>query len=61
MARKSKIEHWKKPKRFKVRQKNRCNRCWRPRAYIRFVGLCRICFREMALLGQLPGIRKASL
>lgn len=61
MARKSKIEHWKKPKRFKVRHKNRCYRCGRPRAYIRFVGLCRICFREMALLGQLPGIRKASL
>ncbi len=60
LAKVSKIARWKKPQRYKVRYKNRCNRCGRPRAYIRFVGLCRICFREMALLGLLPGVRKAS-
>ncbi|NQU96109.1 MAG: type Z 30S ribosomal protein S14 [Chloroflexi bacterium] len=61
MAKKCKIEKWKRTQRFKVREHNRCNRCGRPRAYIRFFGVCRICFREMALRGELPGIRKASL
>ena len=60
MAKASMIARWKKPQKFKTREYNRCNRCGRPRAYIRHVGLCRICFREMALLGMLPGIRKAS-
>ncbi len=44
-----------------VRRRNRCFATGRPRAYIRFFGLCRIVFREQALLGNLPGIRKASL
>jgi ribosomal protein S14 len=39
---------------------NRCNRCGRPRAFIRKFGICRICFREMALNGEIPGVRKAS-
>ena len=60
MAKKSKIAKWKREPTFKVRRMNRCNRCGRPRAYMRFTGLCRICFRQMALAGQLPGIRKAS-
>jgi len=60
LAKESKIARWKKPQRYKVRQHNRCNKCGRPRAYIRQFGLCRICFREMALVGLLPGIRKAS-
>lgn len=60
MAKTSKIVNAKKPKKFKVRVNNRCQRCGRPRAYIRHFGLCRICFRELALIGQLPGIRKAS-
>lgn len=60
MAKVSKIARWKRPQRFKVRQTNRCHRCGRPRAYIRQFGLCRICFREMALQGLLPGVRKAS-
>jgi small subunit ribosomal protein S14 len=51
---------WKKPKKYPVSAYNRCNRCGRPRAYIRHFGLCRICFREMALMGLLPGVRKAS-
>ncbi|MEE2884799.1 MAG: type Z 30S ribosomal protein S14 [Chloroflexota bacterium] len=60
MAKSSKIARWKKPQKFGVRQINRCHKCGRPRAYIRHFGLCRICFREMALEGILPGVRKAS-
>jgi small subunit ribosomal protein S14 len=48
-----------KPK-FKVRKHNRCNRCGRPRAFLRDFGMCRICFRELALRGQIPGVVKAS-
>jgi small subunit ribosomal protein S14 len=48
-----------KPK-FKVRGYTRCNRCGRPRAVYRTFGLCRICFREMAHAGELPGITKSS-
>lgn len=40
--------------------RNRCKICGRPRGYIRRFGLCRICFREIALKGQIPGVRKAS-
>lgn len=40
--------------------RNRCVQCGRPRGYIRRFGLCRICFREMALLGKIPGVVKAS-
>lgn len=43
-----------------VRAKNRCFRCGRSRAYIREFGLCRICFRELANKGMIPGIKKAS-
>ena len=45
---------------FAVRQKNRCRLCGRSRAYMRKFGLCRICFRELALKGQIPGVVKAS-
>jgi len=48
-----------KPK-FKVRGYTRCNRCGRPRAVYRVFGLCRICFRQMAHRGELPGITKSS-
>jgi len=40
--------------------RNRCQRCGRPRGFIRRFGLCRICFRELALEGKIPGITKAS-
>jgi small subunit ribosomal protein S14 len=60
MARKALIERNKKKPKFGVRVNNRCNRCGRPRAYIRKFGICRICFREMALRGEIPGVRKAS-
>ena len=45
---------------FKVRGYTRCSRCGRPRAVYRAFGLCRICFREMAHAGELPGITKSS-
>ncbi len=40
--------------------RNRCQICGRPRGYIRRFGVCRICFRELALKGQIPGVTKAS-
>jgi small subunit ribosomal protein S14 len=48
-----------KPK-FAVRKKNRCARCGRPRAYMRRFKLCRICFRQLSLAGEIPGVTKAS-
>jgi small subunit ribosomal protein S14 len=45
---------------FKVRAYTRCVRCGRPRAVYRRFGLCRLCFREMAHNGEIPGITKAS-
>jgi small subunit ribosomal protein S14 len=49
----------KKPK-FAVRRVHRCERCGRPRAYLRKFRLCRICFRSLALEGMLPGVTKSS-
>lgn len=60
MAKKSWIAKNKKKPKFPVRQVNRCNRCGRARAFLRQFGLCRICFRELALRGEIPGVRKAS-
>ena len=60
MAKKSLIAKANRPPKFKVRSYNRCRRCGRPRAYIRKFGLCRICFRELALRGDIPGVAKAS-
>ncbi|MEE8549953.1 MAG: type Z 30S ribosomal protein S14 [Gemmatimonadota bacterium] len=60
MARKALVEKAKRPKKFRVREYSRCRRCGRARAYIRKFGLCRICFRNMALNGEIPGVRKAS-
>jgi len=60
MAKKSKIAAQKRGAKFKVQEYTRCQRCGRPRAvYARFK-LCRICFREMAHAGELPGVTKAS-
>ena len=60
MAKKCLIEKQQRKPKFKVRAYNRCRRCGRPRAYLRRFGLCRICFREMALAGEIPGVVKAS-
>jgi small subunit ribosomal protein S14 len=48
-----------KPK-FAVRHRNRCKRCGRPRAYLRKFALCRLCFRELALRGEVTGVIKSS-
>jgi len=48
-----------KPK-FSTRAYNRCQICGRPRGYLRKFGVCRICFRELAYKGQIPGVKKAS-
>lgn len=53
------IKAKRKPK-FKVRAYNRCPRCGRPRGYLRKFDLCRLCFRDMALNGELPGVIKSS-
>jgi len=60
MAKTSKIVKSKRTPKYKVQQHNRCKACGRPRAYMRMFGLCRICFRKLALEGQLPGVRKSS-
>lgn len=60
MARTSLIVKSKKKQKFAVRAYNRCKRCGRARAYYRRFGLCRLCFRELALEGKIPGVRKAS-
>lgn len=60
MAKKSLIAKAQRAPKFKVRSYNRCPLCGRPRAYIRKFGICRICFRNMALKGELPGVIKAS-
>jgi len=46
--------------RYKTREYNRCGRCGRPRAYYRKFGLCRICLREVAHQGVIPGLTKSS-
>lgn len=60
MAKVSKIVKSMKPPKYKVRQRNRCQICGRPRAFLRKFGLCRLCFRNHALRGEIPGVRKAS-
>jgi small subunit ribosomal protein S14 len=45
---------------FAVRRRNRCQKCGRPRAYLRKFGLCRLCFRELALRGEVAGVIKSS-
>jgi small subunit ribosomal protein S14 len=53
------VKELKKPK-YKIRLRNRCFRCGRPRGYLRKFNLCRICFRNLALAGEVPGVIKAS-
>ncbi|NLM62949.1 MAG: type Z 30S ribosomal protein S14 [Mollicutes bacterium] len=60
MAKKSKIVQARRKAKFKVREYSRCQRCGRPRAVLRKYGICRICFRELAYKGQIPGVKKSS-
>jgi len=49
-----------KRRKYKTRVRNRCKICGRPRGYMRRFGLCRICFRRLALEGKIPGVTKSS-
>ena len=60
MATTAKIARERKKLKFKVRYRNRCRCCGRPRGYMRKFELCRICFRNLALAGELPGVTKSS-
>jgi len=60
MAKKALIAKQKRAPKFKVRAYNRCKICGRSGGYIRKFGMCRICFRELASEGFLPGVKKAS-
>ncbi len=60
MAKKSKIAKTKRLQEHPTRQQNRCQLCGRPRGYMRMFGVCRLCFRELAHKGELPGVVKSS-
>lgn len=60
MAKKSLIEKWKREPKFGVRKYNRCRICGRTHGYMRRFGMCRMCFRERAHKGEIPGVTKAS-
>ncbi|MEK6263221.1 MAG: type Z 30S ribosomal protein S14 [Clostridium sp.] len=60
MARKALIEKWKKEPKFSTRAYTRCRLCGRPHSVLQKFGICRICFRELAHKGEIPGCTKAS-
>jgi small subunit ribosomal protein S14 len=60
VAKKALIAKASREPKFSARVYNRCRRCGRPRAFMRKFQLCRVCFRELASSGQIPGVTKAS-
>lgn len=60
MAKKSKIVKESKKVKYSSRKHYRCRQCGRPRGYMRLFGICRLCFRQLAHSGELPGVTKAS-
>ncbi|MBU1255545.1 type Z 30S ribosomal protein S14 [Patescibacteria group bacterium] len=60
MAKKSVIARTNKKLKFSTRITRRCFRCGKKRSYMRIFGLCRICFRELANKGEIPGVKKSS-
>ena len=60
MAKKSMIVKANRKQKFKVREYTSCERCGRPHAVMSKFGICRICFRELASKGQIPGVKKSS-
>ncbi|HDP95168.1 MAG TPA: type Z 30S ribosomal protein S14 [Candidatus Aminicenantes bacterium] len=60
MAKKSIIAKSKRPRKYNVRNQTRCRLCGRSRAVYRKFQVCRLCFRELALRGEIPGITKSS-
>ncbi|TRZ52342.1 type Z 30S ribosomal protein S14 [bacterium] len=61
MAKTSDVVKFLHKQKFQVRAHNRCSLCGRSRGYMRRFGMCRICFREKALQGDIPGVKKISL
>ena len=60
MAKKSMIIKANRKPKFSTRAYTRCTRCGRPHAVLKKYGICRICFRELAYKGQIPGVKKSS-
>jgi small subunit ribosomal protein S14 len=60
MAKTSLVVKAARPQKYKTRQYTRCNRCGRPKAVYRKFGLCRICLRDLAHAGVIPGMTKSS-
>ena len=60
MARKSMVVKQQKEPKFEVRKYTRCSKCGRPHGVLKKFGICRICFRELAYKGQIPGVKKSS-
>lgn len=60
MSKKSSMAKYLKEPKYAIRKKNRCRVCGRSRGYYRKFDMCRLCFRELALKGEIPGIIKAS-
>ncbi len=60
MAKKAMINKSLRKPKYKTRAYNRCKICGRPHGYLRKFGVCRLCFRELAYKGQIPGVKKAS-
>jgi small subunit ribosomal protein S14 len=60
MAKKSMVVKQQRKQKYKVREYTRCSRCGRPHSVLKKYGVCRICFRELAYQGQIPGVKKSS-
>lgn len=60
MAKKSLVVKANRKQKYQVREYTRCERCGRPHSVLRKFKLCRICFRDLAYKGQIPGVRKSS-
>ncbi len=60
MSKKALMVKARRRKKFEVREYNRCPLCGRPRGFLRRFNMCRICFRTLALRGEIPGVAKAS-
>ena len=60
MAKKAMVLKQQKKQKYSTREYTRCKICGRPHSYLRKYGICRICFRELAYKGEIPGVRKAS-
>ena len=60
MARKALVQKQQRKQKFSTREYTRCARCGRPHTVLKKYGICRICFRELASKGEIPGVKKSS-